>query len=239
MASTLTMSGIDRTNDFDDLRHAILRRISPVLRGAGLDDHEIGCTFEGALAHLRVVLTGPAIAASVQQALGVRALDAIHADGRTFGQVEVDCRFGRPIDAGEPTVLDEIDRDECFQLVASLGVGRIAVGGGGGPPLVVPVNYVLDGDTVVFRSDEGSKLVALEEQPASFQVDFVDVFHRTGWSVLIQGVVTEVDSSTLVHLTLEPWAAGLKRHWLRVIPAVVTGRRLRLPEFSRDGRGYL
>lgn len=144
------------------------------------------------------------------------------------------------MDADEPTVLDEIDRDECFQLVASLGVGRIAVTAeSGGPPLVVPVNYVLDGDTVVFRSDEGSKLFALEEQPASFQVDFVDAFHRTGWSVLIQGVVTEVDSSTLAHLTLEPWAAGLKRHWLRVIPAVVTGRRLRLPRFTRDARGYL
>src|SRR6266508_4316639 len=50
--------------------------------------------------------------------------------------------------------LDELDRDECFRLLASVPVGRIAVCGPGQAPLVVPVNFALDGDVIVFRTDE-------------------------------------------------------------------------------------
>jgi len=138
--------------------------------------------------------------------------------------------------AGE---LSELDEDECYRLLADLEIGRVAVATAGGPPIVIPVNYVLDGIHVVFRSDEGSKLVALVDAPASFQVDVVDVVHRTGWSVLVQGAVEEVDPESLGHLALEPWAAGDMRHWLRVVPVLVTGRRLHLPPFVRDSRGYL
>lgn len=141
---------------------------------------------------------------------------------------------GRPV--GELTELDEA---ECFRLVATLEVGRIAVAGTGLAPLVVPVNYVLDRDMVVFRTDEGSKLLALLENPASFQVDFVDSFHHTGWSVLIQGTVEEVGPEQLDHLSLHPWAPGGKVHWLRLLPFVVTGRWLHLPPCNVDRRGYL
>lgn len=138
--------------------------------------------------------------------------------------------------AGE---LTELDAEECFRLVATLEVGRIAVTRTGGPPFVVPVNYVLDGEHIVFRSGEGSKLRALLEGPASFQVDFFDPFHRTGWSVLIQGAVEELDVAGLDHLSLTPWASGTKHHWLRVAPTVVTGRHLHMPPFVSDDRGYL
>lgn len=94
MTSTLRIDGNRATGGDDDLRHAILRRIAPLVRAAGLGDHEIGCELEGSRDQLRVVLTGPEFAASVQQALSVRVLDAVHADGRTFGRVEVACRFG-------------------------------------------------------------------------------------------------------------------------------------------------
>lgn len=142
---------------------------------------------------------------------------------------------------GEPSAptLEELPRDECLQLVASLSIGRIAVARHDQPPLVVPVNYVLDGDVIVFRSDRGTKLFALREQPISFQVDFVDPFHRTGWSVLVTGVAYEATPLEVEHLTVEPWAGGKKQHWVRVQPGVVTGRRIRLPEIQRDSRGYL
>lgn len=144
-----------------------------------------------------------------------------------------------PHDDHEAGELAELDADECVRLVATLEVGRIAVAATGLPPLVVPVNYVLDGDCIVFRTDEGSKLLALLDHPASFQVDFVDPFHRTGWSVLIQGVAEEVGAAEVAHLALRPRAAGPKRHWLRLRPTVVTGRRLHLPPFAVDTRGYL
>ena len=135
--------------------------------------------------------------------------------------------------------LEELSREESLRLVGTLGIGRIAVPTPEGAPLVVPVNYVLDGDIVVFRSDPGRKLFAVRQHPASFQVDAVDPYHRAGWSVLIQGIAYEATPQEVEHLTVEPWAGGEKQHWVRVLPRVVSGRRIRLPEIKTDGRGCI
>ena len=141
-------------------------------------------------------------------------------------------------DVDGPT-LEEIELEECLALVAASSVGRLAVSVPGGPPLVVPVNYVLEGEVVVFRTDEGTKLSALRGHPVSFQVDWVDDNHRTGWSVLIQGTAVEATEDEVGHLRVEPWPGGERHHWIRVVPDKVTGRRIRLPEIIRDSRGYL
>ena len=88
--------------DLDDLRIEILRRIAPLVRAAGLAEHEVDCRLEGRAALLTVVLRGPRLAAAVRQALGVRVLDAVHADGRTFGTVDVVGPFGTDVVAGAP-----------------------------------------------------------------------------------------------------------------------------------------
>lgn len=140
----------------------------------------------------------------------------------------------------KPTArLSEMSREECLQLGAAFSIGRIAVGRADDAPLVVPVNYVLDGEAIVFRTDPGSKLFALREHPVSFQVDFVDPFHRTGWSVLVAGVAYEATPLEIAHLTVEPWSGGEKQHWVRVLPRTVSGRRIRLPAVQQDARGYL
>jgi nitroimidazol reductase NimA-like FMN-containing flavoprotein (pyridoxamine 5'-phosphate oxidase superfamily) len=132
-----------------------------------------------------------------------------------------------------------MSREECFQLVASVSIGRVAVNRTAEPPLVVPVNYVLDGEVIVFRSDPGTKLFALRAQPISFQVDVVDAYHRRGWSVLVTGVAYEATPVEVEHLTVESWAGGDKQHWVRVVPDRVTGRRVHLPEMPGSERGYL
>ena len=88
------MTAIVMAAGVESLRHRILQRIAPVLRAAEVDDHEIECELEGSVSDLHVVLRGPARTASVEQALGVRVHDAIWADGRTFGHVDVHCSFG-------------------------------------------------------------------------------------------------------------------------------------------------
>jgi uncharacterized protein len=55
------------------------------------------------------------------------------------------------------TGLEVIDPDECRRLLAGDEIGRLAVADGGAPT-VVPVNYVVDGDAVVFRTAPGTKL---------------------------------------------------------------------------------
>lgn len=88
------MTATAPASEVESLRHRILQRIAPVLRAADVDDHEMDCELEGSISDLHVVLRGPARTASVQQALGVRVHDAIRADGRTFGAIDVRYRFG-------------------------------------------------------------------------------------------------------------------------------------------------
>jgi nitroimidazol reductase NimA-like FMN-containing flavoprotein (pyridoxamine 5'-phosphate oxidase superfamily) len=139
---------------------------------------------------------------------------------------------------GDEPELHEIDVEECFELLSHCTVGRIAVNVDHLGPLVVPVNFVLDGDVVVFRTDEGTKLRLLEKGAVSFEVDSIDHLHQVGWSVLVRGVGYEADDWEVKHLDLRPWAGGAKAHWVRLIPGVVTGRRITFNELPFDDRGY-
>ena len=126
-------------------------------------------------------------------------------------------------------VLEALAPEECLALLRSEVIGRVAVADFNAAPLVVPVNYVLDGDAPVFRTDYGSKfrLAVLAETPVSFEIDGVDP-DRRGWSVLVQGSATELSEEEARRLRLQPWAPGRKTHWVRIAPESVTGRRIRL-----------
>ena len=128
--------------------------------------------------------------------------------------------------------LEPLFRDECLRLLATQQVGRLGVIEGGAP-MVVPVNYVLDGDEVVFRSDPGTKLTHGRRGPVCFEVDSFDEVSRTGWSVLIRGRLEEVPSldaavlrNHVTTLPIVPWAGGRKAHWVRLIATAITGRAL-------------
>ncbi len=119
--------------------------------------------------------------------------------------------------------------DTCGWLLAGEAVGRVAFRSDG-EILILPVNYVLDGDAIAFRTAEGSKLaVALEEDAVGFEVDGHDPVARTGWSVLVNGRAVRVtDAATLARLEatgLAPWANRIDHpHWVRILPESMTGR---------------
>lgn len=124
----------------------------------------------------------------------------------------------------------ELTKSECFDLLAREPLGRIAIVDDQGPA-VFPVNFIFDKHMVVFRTDEGSKLdAACRGSRVAFEIDGIDAATRTGWSVLIRGETVEVtDASELRRLSEiipAPWAPGAKAHVVRVLPAVVTGRRI-------------
>ena len=48
-------------------------------------------------------------------------------------------------------------KQECFGLLAGQHLGRVVLVDDRGP-LALPVNFVVDHHTVLFRSDEGAKL---------------------------------------------------------------------------------
>lgn len=124
-----------------------------------------------------------------------------------------------------------IPRDECLRLLAADEVGRLAFVSGSGAA-IVPVNYALDGEAVVMRTDPGAKLRYGPRARASFEIDRFDPATRSGWSVVATGrleEVTQYDSTTWARiraLGVEPWAGGEKASWLRLVPDRITGRRV-------------
>lgn len=128
------------------------------------------------------------------------------------------------------TGLVMIERDECFELLAGEEVGRLAVIVGGRPE-IFPVNYVVHGEGVVFRTDHGTKLAGAIRGPVCFEVDHLDKDSRSAWSVILHGRahhITSFDSPQLrdgtAHLALHPWTATPKVHLVQILPTTVTGR---------------
>lgn len=132
------------------------------------------------------------------------------------------------------TGLEIIDPDECRKLLATDVVGRLAVVDGG-TPAIFPVNYVLDGDAIVFRTAGGTKLSAGQRGSVAFEIDAIDREDHTGWSVVVVGHLeeaTQFDAETnerVRRLPVEPWTGGDKPHWMRLVPRRVTGRRIGAP----------
>jgi nitroimidazol reductase NimA-like FMN-containing flavoprotein (pyridoxamine 5'-phosphate oxidase superfamily) len=69
--------------------------------------------------------------------------------------------------------LETLGRAECLNLLATAQVGRVALLIEGRPE-ILPVNYALDGDAVLFRTAEGSVLTKAALTEVAFEVDHVD-----------------------------------------------------------------
>lgn len=129
-------------------------------------------------------------------------------------------------------VYEDLSREECLALLARGTLGRLA-GISGGRPFVFPVNYALDGETIVFRTAPGTKLTGAGFGRVAFEIDGMDEQSRTGWSVIVQGVASEITeavdvrSAKIRELDLQPWVPGTQPHWVAIDPESMTGRRLR------------
>jgi len=128
------------------------------------------------------------------------------------------------------TWVEYLSTEECWALVGAMPVGRIGVLVDSAPE-IYPMNHVVDGATVVFRTDVGSKLIGLLRSPAvCYEVDDVDLVTRTGWSVLIKGRAEELhdieDRRRVAATPLHVWATGTRHHWIRIVPDEITGRRI-------------
>jgi len=120
--------------------------------------------------------------------------------------------------------------EECLELLRSAGLGRVAVRIGDAPA-ILPVNFALLDEEVVFRTDPGTKLTAaLMGVRVAFEADHADPATRAGWSVLVVGRAEEIrDRSTLERvdtLDLEPWVAEAPDFVVRIRTERITGRRV-------------
>jgi nucleotide-binding universal stress UspA family protein/nitroimidazol reductase NimA-like FMN-containing flavoprotein (pyridoxamine 5'-phosphate oxidase superfamily) len=148
-------------------------------------------------------------------------------------------------DARTGTALRALPAPECFRLLATQEVGRLATEAGDFP-LVIPVNHGMDGTSVVIRMHPGTTLAAVLGANVSFEVDEIDRRTRSGWSVLVRGraqVVSDEERDELVTRAnaLMPWAPGEHGTWVRIVVEHITGRRIvpgDLPP-AVDPRAYL
>ncbi|MFB6876949.1 pyridoxamine 5'-phosphate oxidase family protein [Streptomyces sp. NPDC056323] len=127
--------------------------------------------------------------------------------------------------------LRDLGPEECRTLLSTHGVGRVAVSASDGRPSIVPVNYEVIDDAIVFRTAPGSVTAAAADNEVAFEVDHVDDALSQGWSVLAVGPASTVtDPDALRTLGREahtrPWAGGEREMWVSIRPTSLTGRRI-------------
>ncbi|WP_433471997.1 pyridoxamine 5'-phosphate oxidase family protein [Spirillospora sp. CA-142024] len=133
-------------------------------------------------------------------------------------------------------LLEELDRAECLRLIGGGSIGRIAFDDGEGPT-VIPVNYAVDGDSVIFRTSSSGRLnrslltsVAGGDVRAAFQVDRFDESNHEGWSVLLRGGAHHMSAEEKAKVPqVDSWPGGDREAWFRLAAMDVTGRRLHRP----------
>jgi nitroimidazol reductase NimA-like FMN-containing flavoprotein (pyridoxamine 5'-phosphate oxidase superfamily) len=127
--------------------------------------------------------------------------------------------------------MEILNVEACHRLLGAARIGRIAFVDRG-EPVILPICIALIGESVLFATDEGSKLeAAVMERPVAVEVDAWDQASRTGWSVLVKGTAAPIDDERdLASLDARGLAQWLRpdapKRWVRVLPNEITGRRL-------------
>ena len=128
----------------------------------------------------------------------------------------------------------ELSPAECWRLLRSEEVGRLAVSISDHPD-IFPINYVVDGESVVFRSGAGTKLAAaVLGKAVAFEIDGYDALAGDAWSVVVKGHARSVEHILEYFeaddLPLFPWHASPKPNIVRIEVVEVTGRRFHVVE---------
>jgi hypothetical protein len=133
---------------------------------------------------------------------------------------------------------DDLTGEECWELVRSAGIGRIAACIYG-RPYVLPVDFVADGQSIVFRTGTGTKLAAaVLGRELAFEVDGCDPSAGEAWSVVVTGPAVEVAAPpwpgsdagapfAAADLPVSPWHRSTEVRFIRIRAEEVSGRRLR------------
>ncbi|HSU47731.1 MAG TPA: pyridoxamine 5'-phosphate oxidase family protein [Arthrobacter sp.] len=125
--------------------------------------------------------------------------------------------------------VEHLPAEVCWELLRSSVVGRLAVVIEDHPD-IFPLNYVVDGGSVVFRTAAGTKMAgALANTPVALEVDGYDVASEQAWSVVLRGRAEHIlqprGLAAASSLPLFPWQQGPKEHFVRIHLINMTGRR--------------
>jgi nitroimidazol reductase NimA-like FMN-containing flavoprotein (pyridoxamine 5'-phosphate oxidase superfamily) len=130
--------------------------------------------------------------------------------------------------------LELLSREECVRLLSTTAIGRIGFHSAA-LPVILPVAYAVDGDSIVVRVRGGSQLdIATREAVVAFEADDLDASSGGGggWSVAVTGVTSTITEPAELErmraLALDEWS-GLDDRFIRISLDMLSGRRRRRP----------
>lgn len=120
---------------------------------------------------------------------------------------------------------------DCVNLLSAGVVGRVGLATDEGPE-ILPVNYALAGNAIVFRTVPYGRIAEYAaDREICFEVDHVDYDRHQGWSVLASGHGKPVEDHEEIQLIREvwdprPWASGQRILYIKLEWRVISGRRI-------------
>lgn len=125
--------------------------------------------------------------------------------------------------------LGRIERQECLELLSLRTVGMVAFVDDDGQQLV-PVNYVVRDDDVVFRTSSDSFLSRLADghDDVAFATTYQAELDQHGWNVTVRGSASALDADDLDGAPPRTWAGGARDVLVRIRAEHVDGRRVHL-----------
>jgi hypothetical protein len=134
--------------------------------------------------------------------------------------------------ADERRILEELSPQESMRLLASVSLGRI-VFTARALPAIRPVSHLVDGDSIIIRTDHNaaitSELRAEAGTIVAYEADAFNSDHHLGWSVVVVGAahrVIDPDEASAYRRMLRPWISGDKDQVIAIHADMVTGFRL-------------
>ena len=134
--------------------------------------------------------------------------------------------------SNEPTAasVTALSTAECWRLLETQRLGRLALVDASGEPRIYPVNFAGRDGVLYLRSANDAKLRFLRSRPTvAFEVDGKDA--DQWWSVVLRGEAARVDLDAEIlasrHAQVRSMSPTAKPFVIRIQPRSVTGRRFR------------
>ena len=130
-----------------------------------------------------------------------------------------------------PNKLVELTIEECLEHLRSGVIGRVAMSTPMGPR-IVPLNYAMHNDAIVFRTTSYSELGTYgPNTDLAFETDQFDYGTNLGWSVVAIGraeVIDDPDEIRDIRAMWDPtpWVGGHRLFYLKLRWRDITGRRI-------------
>lgn len=121
--------------------------------------------------------------------------------------------------------LEVLSDEDCLCLLSTVPVGRL-VYTHGGLPVVRLVDFVVDGDTIVFAThDDTKRRAAVRGDVVAFEADSFDLEQRLRWTVTVIGHLSAVSPGEAAEFSGHLDELGVPGSLIRLGIESIHGRR--------------